>query len=89
MEQVEMSGLFSGRLDFSTDKKDFDFQIDLYKLMPSGEYLRLAPYWSRASYMDDRKERHLMTPGARKRLDISSIRFMSSQFEPGIRRSRF
>lgn len=84
-ERVEMSGLFSGLLDFTTNKKDFDFEIDLYKLTPSGEYLQLAPYWARASYVRDRTERHLLTPGARERLDISSIRLMSSQFEPGSR----
>jgi uncharacterized protein len=84
-QQVEMNGLFSGLLDFTTNKKDFDFEIDLYKLTPAGEYLQLAPYWARASYVRDRAERHLLTPGARERLDIGSIRLMSSQFEPGSR----
>jgi putative CocE/NonD family hydrolase len=84
-QQVEMSGLFSGLLDLTTNKKDFDFEIDLYKLTPAGEYLQLAPYWARASYVRDRTERHLLTPGSRERLDISSIRLMSSQFEPGSR----
>ncbi len=84
-KQVEMSGLFSGLLDFTTNKKDFDFEIDLYKLTPVGEYLQLAPYWARASYVRDRTERHLLTPDARERLDIDSIRLMSSQFEVGSR----
>jgi putative CocE/NonD family hydrolase len=82
---VEMSGLFSGLLDFTTNKKDFDFEIDLYKLTPAGEYLQLAPYWARASYVRDRTERHLLRPGARERLNFSSIRLMSSRFEPGSR----
>ncbi|MCI0351128.1 MAG: hypothetical protein L0Z53_17020 [Acidobacteriales bacterium] len=82
---VEMSGLFSGVLDFTTNKKDFDFEIDLYKLTPAGEYLQLAPYWARASYVRDRTKRHLLTPSVRQRLDISSIRLMSCQFESGSR----
>ena len=82
---VEMSGLFSGLLDFTTNKKDFDFEIDLYQMTPKGEYLQLAPYWSRASYVRDRPERHLLTPGARERLAFISIRLMSSKFEPGSR----
>jgi uncharacterized protein len=82
---IEMSGLFSGLLDFTTNKKDFDFEIDLYKLTSEGEYLQLAPYWVRASYGHDRTERNLLTPGERTRLDISSIRLMSSRFEPGSR----
>jgi putative CocE/NonD family hydrolase len=84
-KRIEMSGLFSGLLDFATNKKDFDFEIDLYKLTPAGEYLQLAPYWARASYVRDRTQRHLLRPGARERLDFSSIRLMSSQFEPGSR----
>lgn len=84
-KRVEMSGLFTGLLDFTTNKKDFDFEIDLYQMTPQGEYLQLAPYWARASYMRDRTERHLLTPGERERLDFSSIRLMSSRFEPGSR----
>jgi uncharacterized protein len=84
-KRIEMSGLFSGLLDFTTNKKDFDFEIDLYKLTPAGEYLQLAPYWARASYVRDGTRRHLLRPGARGRLDFGSVRLMSSQFEPGSR----
>jgi len=84
-KQIEMSGLFSGQLDFTTNKQDFDLEIDLYKLTPAGEYLQLAPYWARASYVRDRTERRLLTPDVRQRLDFSSIRLMSSRFEPDSR----
>lgn len=82
---VEMSGLFSGRLDFTANKKDFDFEIDLYQMTPKGEYLQLAPYWARASYVRDRTQRQLLAPGKRERLDFGSFRLMSSQFETGSR----
>ncbi|HYX30750.1 MAG TPA: CocE/NonD family hydrolase [Pyrinomonadaceae bacterium] len=82
---VEISGLFSGQLDFKTNKKDFDFEIDLYQLTAKGEYLQLAPYWARASYVHDRMHRQLLVPDARERLNFSSIRLMSSQFQPGSR----
>lgn len=81
----EMSGLFTGLLDFTTNKKDFDFEIDLYQLTPKGEYFQLAPYWARASYVRDGTQRHLLSPGKRQRLDFSSLRLMSSQFEPDSR----
>lgn len=84
-KRIEMSGLFTGLLDFTTNKKDFDVEIDLYKLTPAGEYLQLAPYWARASYVRDRTQRHLLRPGVREHLGFSSIRLMSSQFEPGSR----
>lgn len=82
-DPVEMSGLFSGHLDFVTNKKDFDVSIELYEKTPAGQYMQLAPYWSRASYMTDPSHRHLLTPGKRTRLDFRAIRLMSHQFSPG------
>jgi len=55
------------------------------KATPKGEYLQLARYWSRASCVVDRPQRHVLTPGERQRLAFSSIRLMSSHFEPGSR----
>jgi uncharacterized protein len=82
-ESIELSGLFSGRLDFVTNKKDFDFQVTLYELTPKGEYFLLAPYWSRASHVGDIVNRRLLTPGTRQRLDFKSVRLMSHQMQPG------
>ena len=82
---TELGGLFSGRLDFVTNKKDFDFEIDLYELTPHGDYVQLAPYWSRASYVADRSHPHLLTAGKRQHLDFQSVRLMSRQLEQGSR----
>ncbi|HYX69509.1 MAG TPA: CocE/NonD family hydrolase, partial [Terriglobales bacterium] len=82
---TELSGLFSGRLDFVTNKKDFDFEIDLYELTPQGEYVQLAPYWARASYVGRLSHRRLLTPGSRQRLDFQSVRLMGRQLQPGSR----
>jgi uncharacterized protein len=82
---VEMSGLFHGSLDFVTNKRDFDFQIQLYELTPKGEYVQLAPYWARASYVADPTQRHLLTPNVRQHLKFKSWRLMSRQFQPGSR----
>jgi predicted acyl esterase len=81
----ELSGLFSGRLDFVTNKKDFDFEIDLYELTPHGDYVQLAPYWSRASYVGHRGHRRLLPVGKRQHLDFRSIRLMSRQLQEGSR----
>jgi hypothetical protein len=80
---TELSGLFSGRLDFITNKKDFDFNVGLFELTAKGEYLQLAPYWARASYVADLRHRHLLTPGKRQHLDFKSIRLMSRKVAPG------
>ena len=82
---TELSGLFSGRLDFVTNKKDFDFEIDLYELTPEGKYIQLAPYWARASYVGDLSHRRLLTPGKRCHLDFQSVRLMSRQLQQGSR----
>lgn len=85
VEPTEVSGLFSGSLDFVTNKKDFDFQIQLYELTPQGEYVMLAPYWSRASYVDDISQRRLLTPGTRQHLRFTSGRLMSRLCQAGSR----
>ncbi|MDP9007102.1 MAG: CocE/NonD family hydrolase [Pseudomonadota bacterium] len=82
---TELSGLFSGRLDVVTNKKDFDFQATLYEQTVKGEYFLLAPYWSRASHVGDIVNRRLLTPGKRQRLDFQSVRLMSHQVRPGSR----
>jgi uncharacterized protein len=82
---AEMSGLFSGHLEFITNKKDLDFNIALYELTSAGTYNLLAPYWSRASYTGYAVERRLLTPGKRERLDFESIRLMSQQLQTGSR----
>jgi hypothetical protein len=45
-DTTELSGLFSDRLEFTTDKKDFDFQVTLDELMPKYECFLLASYQS-------------------------------------------
>jgi uncharacterized protein len=82
---LELSGLFSGRLGFVTNKKDFDFEIDLYELTPEGKYIQLAPYWARASYVGDLRHRRLLIPGKRCHLDFQSVRLMSRQLGQGSR----
>jgi predicted acyl esterase len=84
-ETTEMSGLFSGHLDLVSNKKDFDFEIDLYEQTPKGEYVQLAPFWTRASYIGDRSHRQLLMPGRRQRLDFYGNRLMSREVQPGSR----
>lgn len=82
---TEMSGLFSGHLDFITNKKDFDFEIDLYELTPQGKYIQIPPYWARASYASDVSHRALLTPGSRTQINFQSIRLVSRRMQTGSR----
>jgi uncharacterized protein len=82
---TEMSGLFSGHLEFIANKSDFDFQVSLYELSADGDYFQLAPYWSRASYVQDLTHRNLLVAGKRQSLDFRSVRLMSRQMQTGSR----
>jgi predicted acyl esterase len=85
LSPIEISGLFSGRLEFITNKKDFDFNISLYELTAKNEYVLLSTYWARASAVGDLAHRQLLTPGKRERLDFKSVRLTSRQTQPGSR----
>jgi len=82
---TELSGLFSGRLDFIANKKDLDFRIELYEQTAQGEYFALSYCMARASFVRDRGRRQLLTPGRRQRLDFKSGRLTSRRFQPGSR----
>ncbi len=82
---VELSGLFSGRLEFITNKRDFDFNLSLYELTAKGEHVELSYLTARASYLQDRTRRQLLTPGERQTLDFQSGRLTSRKLQPGSR----
>ncbi|RAP58492.1 hypothetical protein BTJ49_06065 [Oleiagrimonas sp. MCCC 1A03011] len=82
---VQLNGLFHGHFDVTANKRDFDFEVDLYEQRPDGRYVRLSYYMARASYVKDRTTRHLLTPGARTRLDFTSGRLISRQLRKGSR----
>jgi hypothetical protein len=81
----EVSGLFSGRLNFMTNKRDFDFAVTLFERTAKGEYMQLSYVWKRASYVNDRSHRALLAPGARTQLDFTAGRLTSRQFQKGSR----
>jgi putative CocE/NonD family hydrolase len=81
----EISGLFSGRLDFAVNKRDVDVAVTLFELTAQGEYFQLSYAWRRASYARDRSRRQLLTPGRRTAIDFTAGRLTSRQFQPGSR----
>ncbi|WP_338867853.1 CocE/NonD family hydrolase [Myxococcus stipitatus] len=82
-EPLELNGLFSGRLDFITNKKDFDFSVVLYERTAKGEYFYLSYLLARASHVGDRTRRRLLTPGKRQSLAFQSGRMTSRRLETG------
>jgi uncharacterized protein len=81
----EVTGLFSGHLDFKTNKKDFDVAVTLFELTAQGEYFQLSYAWRRASFAKDRRHRELLTPGRRATIDFQAGRLTSRMFQPGSR----
>jgi uncharacterized protein len=82
---IEISGLFRAHLELIANKRDFDFGISIFERRPDGTYLQLPPYQSRASHVADLTHRRLLTPGARERLDLTSIRLASHLCKAGSR----
>jgi predicted acyl esterase len=82
---VEVSGLFSGRLEFIANKRDFDVSVTLYERTTAGQYIHLAYYWTRASYAADRSRRSLLKPGRREHFAFQSGRFTSRSVQAGSR----
>jgi len=82
---IEISGLFSGTLDFIANKRDFDLGITLFELTPQGKYFQLSYCWARTSYLRDRSNRQLLNPGKPESLHFQSGRLTSRQFQAGSR----
>lgn len=82
---LEVSGLFSGSLEFITNKRDLDLNLQLFELTPKGEYIFLSYFLGRASYIQDRSHRHLLTPGRAQTLAFRSGRLTSRRLEAGSR----
>ena len=82
---TEVSGLFSGMLDFKINKKDMDFNVALYEQLPDGRYFQLSWYMARASYVKDRSHRQLLQAGKRQKLTFTNGRTTSRLFAAGSR----
>jgi putative CocE/NonD family hydrolase len=86
-KSTEFNGLFSGKLDITVNKMDVDFNVAMYELLPSGDYIYLfnPTYEFRASYVKDRVNRHLLKAGERQQLLFKSERMTSRRFQTGSR----
>jgi len=84
-DETEVSGIYSGHLEFVTNKRDVDFSIQLFELTSSGEYFMLPPSQQRASYSRDPAKRRLLRPGARETLDFAARVLVSRRFAKGSR----
>jgi putative CocE/NonD family hydrolase len=80
---IEVEGLFSGELRFTTNKRDFDFDVELYEQTPKGDYLLLSYLTTRASLVQDPTRRQLLHPGKPVVLPFRSGRLAAAKVEAG------
>ena len=62
-KEMIINGSFTGELMIESNKKDFDYSVNLYEQTPEGKYFHLSFYIGRASYAKNREHRELLTPG--------------------------
>lgn len=84
-ESLEVDGLFSARMTVTANKRDFDLSVQFYELRPDGQYLDLASYLGRVSYMRDRTRRDLLQPGQPRSLAFQSQMLTARKLMAGSR----
>lgn len=85
MDGIEIAGSFTGRFEIVTNKRDLDLEVILFEHAADGGWLRLASYLGRASYMEDRSRRRLLTPGVPQVLAFESQTVTGVRLRPGSR----
>lgn len=82
---LEVSGLFEGKLALTTNKKDFDLNLQLYERLAGGRCFLLSYFIGRASQIRDRHRRQLLVPGRECLLPFRSGRLVSRRLSAGSR----
>ncbi len=84
-EPAELSGSLSGVLQAVVNKRDFDFNVVLYEMMPDGRLFHLTYFLGRASYAQDPTRRRLLTPGEITAVPFERTRMTSRRLGVGSR----
>jgi putative CocE/NonD family hydrolase len=84
-EPLEITGTFSGELKAKINKKDMDFGVVLYEMMPDGKLFHLSYIVQRASYARDMSVRELLTPGKIESIPFEKTRMVSRKLAKGSR----
>ena len=84
-EDIIVSGSFTGQLNVSINKKDFDYGVTLYEVMPNGKYFHLSYIIGRASYANDITKRNLLTPNKIEIIPFSNTHLVSKKLSKGSR----
>lgn len=84
-ESVLINGSFLGEIRASINKKDMDFGVTLYEVLPNGDYFHLSYYIGRASYAKDNTIRKLLQPNSIETIPFSNTHLVSKKLDKGSR----
>jgi predicted acyl esterase len=84
-EPVSINGTFAGEIKAVINKKDMDFNVTLYELMPDGKPFQLSYFIGRASYAGDMTVRRLLTPGKVESIPFDRTHMVSRRLSRGSR----
>lgn len=84
-EPVSVNGMFSGNLKVTINKRDLDFGVVLYEVMPDGTLLHLSYYLGRASFSEDISVRRLLTPDRVESIPFERSMLVSRRLQQGSR----
>jgi putative CocE/NonD family hydrolase len=82
---VSVNGMVSGVLDATINKKDMDFGLTLFEVMPDGRLFHLTWIVARASYANDMTRRTLLVPGNATMIPFDHTPLVSRQLSKGSR----
>ena len=84
-KSLTINGCFLGKMNAAINKKDFDYNINLYEQTPQGKYFYLSYFMGRASYAADHSVRKLLQPGQVTALPFINSYFTSREISAGSR----
>ncbi|ESP91148.1 MULTISPECIES: CocE/NonD family hydrolase [Pseudoalteromonas] len=84
-QPIEVSGTFFGKIDATINKRDMDFGVTLYEVMPDGRLFHLSYYLGRASYAKDMTKRILLESGKVETLPFTRTGMTSRMLSRGSR----
>jgi hypothetical protein len=82
---LSVNGQISGEIRTMINKRDMDFSVAVYEVMPDGRFFNLAYYLGRASYAWDMSHRRLLEPGKIETIRFSRTGIVSRQLRRGSR----
>ena len=84
-EDILINGSFLGEIKASINKKDFDYGIALYEIMPDGKLFHLSYIVGRASYAKNITKRELLKPNQIEVIPFSNTHLVSKKLNKGSR----